>query len=131
MTIIGVGTEIVACARIQRMIERHGGGFLRRAFTPAEIAYCEARHASAEHFAGRWAAKQAVLKALGGQWSASLKYTDMEVRAESAGPVKIALGGGARETCEQRRVAEIHLSISHAASHVVAFAIATSAAVKQ
>ncbi len=59
MTVIGIGTDIVECLRIAQMIERHGELFLTRVFTPREIEYCSSRKAATQHYAGRWAAKEA------------------------------------------------------------------------
>ena len=63
MAVLGIGTDIVECLRIAQMIERHGELFLNRVFTPREIEYCSARKAATQHYAGRWAAKEAILKA--------------------------------------------------------------------
>ena len=82
MEIVGIGTDIVECVRIARMIERHGELFLTRVYTDREIRYCRARRRATEHFAGRWAAKEAVLKCLGSGWRKGLCWTDMEVRNE-------------------------------------------------
>ena len=68
MDILGIGTDIVECLRIGRMIEQHGELFLTRIFTEREVRYCQERKRAVEHFAGRWAAKEAVLKALGVGW---------------------------------------------------------------
>ena len=65
MEILGIGTDIIECPRIGKMIEQHGELFLRRVYTEREIRYCQARKHAIEHFAGRWAAKEAILKALG------------------------------------------------------------------
>ncbi len=69
MDIVGIGTDIVECLRIGRMIEQHGELFLTRVYTEREIRYCQARKNATEHFAGRWAAKEAILKCLGTGWS--------------------------------------------------------------
>ena len=69
MDIVGIGTDIVECLRIGRMIEQHGEVFLTRVYTEREIHYCQARKNATEHFAGRWAAKEAILKCLGSGWS--------------------------------------------------------------
>ena len=61
----GLGTDIVEIVRIGEMIERHGELFLQRVYTEREVAYCQKRASSYQHFAGRWAAKEAVMKALG------------------------------------------------------------------
>ena len=69
MRILGIGTDIVECPRIGKMIEQHGELFLRRVYTEREIRYCQARRHALEHFAGRWAAKEAILKAIGTGWT--------------------------------------------------------------
>ena len=124
MSIIGIGTDIVECLRIAQMIERHGELFLARVFTPREIEYCSSRKASTQHYAGRWAAKESVLKAMGTGWTRGISWRDIEVRNDEGGKPSIALGGGAREVCEQLHVAEMLISISHCRSHATAYALA-------
>src|SRR2546423_14400401 len=97
MTIRGIGTDIIECLRIAKMIERHGELFLGRVFTPHEIEYCSARKAATQHYAGRFAAKEAVLKALGTGWARGIHWQDIEVRNDVGGKPRIALGGGARD----------------------------------
>src|SRR5258708_19906178 len=80
MDIVGIGTDIVECLRIGRMIEQHGELFLTRVYTEREIRYCQTRKHATEHFAGRWAAKEAVLKCLGTGWSRGVAWTDVEIR---------------------------------------------------
>src|SRR3954454_13937827 len=89
MEIIGIGTDIVECLRVGRMIERHGELFLMRVFTEREIRYCQGRTRATEHFAARWAAKEAILKCLGTGWHRGLGWTDMEVRVEPAGRPRV------------------------------------------
>jgi holo-[acyl-carrier protein] synthase len=106
------------------MIERHGELFLTRVYTPTEIAYCTERKAATQHYAGRWAAKEAVLKALGTGWARGISWTDVEVRNEAGGAPRIELSGGALVASEQRGITEVLISISHCRSHATAFAIA-------
>ena len=80
MDILGIGTDIVECPRIGKMIEQHGELFLRRVYTEREIRYCQARKHAIEHFAGRWAAKEAILKAMGTGRSRGVAWTHLEVR---------------------------------------------------
>ena len=68
MKVLGIGTDITECLRIAQMIERHGELFVGRVYTQVEIDYCRSRRMATQHFAGRWAAKEAVLKALGTGW---------------------------------------------------------------
>ena len=124
MAIIGIGTDIVECLRIAQMIERHGEVFLTRVYTQREIEYCSSRKAATQHYAGRWAAKEAVLKAMGTGWSNGISWRDIEVRNNEGGKPAIALGGGARETCEKMAIQEMLISISHCRSHATATAIA-------
>lgn len=124
MNVLGIGTDIVENLRLAQLIERHGELFLRRVFTPHEIEYCRVRKASTQHYAGRWAAKEAVLKALGTGWSRGISWLDVEVRNEGGSPPRILLSGGALQVSRQSGVAEILISISHCRSHAVAYALA-------
>lgn len=124
MRIIGIGTDIVECLRIAQMIERHGELFLSRVYTPHEIDYCSSRKAATQHYAGRWAAKEAVLKAMGTGWARGIRWLDIEVQSEPGGKPRIRLGGGAREICGHLEIAEMQISISHCRSHATAFAVA-------
>ena len=124
MHIIGIGTDIIECLRIAQMIERHGELFITRVYTDHEIAYCSGRKAATQHYAGRWAAKEAVLKALGTGWRRGISWRDIEVRNQSSGAPTVALRGGAREVLEQAGIQRIHLIISHCRSHAIAYAVA-------
>ncbi len=131
MHVIGIGTDIVECLRIAQMIERHGELFITRVFTQHEFEYCSSRKAATQHYAGRWAAKEAILKALGTGWVKGIGWRDIEVRNDAAGKPRVALGGGARDLCERLGVAAIDVSISHCRSHAMAFAIAQGKASPQ
>ena len=124
MNILGIGTDIVECLRIAQMIERHGELFLQRVFTPYEITYCQDRKAATQHFAGRWAAKEAVLKAMGTGWTRGISWQDVEVRNEFGGKPQIVLGGGAREICTNAGVEKVLISISHCRHYATAYAVA-------
>jgi len=123
-SIVGVGTDITECLRIARMIERYGEIFLRRVYTAGEIEYCHSRKQATQHFAGRWAAKEAILRALGIGWRPGIAWHDLEVRSESNGRPTVALRGGARDAVEQAGIGQVLVSISHCRTHAVAYAIA-------
>ena len=123
MNVIANGVDLVDCRRLARAIERHGDRFLHRVFTPGELAYCLGRKRHVEHLAGRFAAKEAVLKVLGSGWSGGIAWTDIEVVPSPAGRPTIKLTGRCRELADAMGLAEIPLSISHVESHAVAFAI--------
>jgi holo-[acyl-carrier protein] synthase len=122
--IIGIGTDITECLRIARMIERHGELFIGRVYTPEEIKYCQSRKQATQHFTGRWAAKEAILKAIGTGWRRGISWRDMEIRNEPGGKPVVAVRGGVKDVVEQLGIAEIQVSISHCRSHASAFAIA-------
>lgn len=126
MNIIGIGTDIVECLRIAKMIERHGELFLGRVFTSQEIEYCSSRKAATQHYAGRWAAKESVLKAMGTGWSRGIRWKDIEVKVESSGKPTVRIEGVAWEICQQVGIERVLLSISHCRSHATAYAVAVS-----
>lgn len=127
MEIVGIGTDIVECLRIARMIERHGEQFLCRIYTEREIRACNAHKRSTENFAGRWAAKEAILKALGSATIKGLSWTDIEVRGGPHGKPQVHLCGATRELAQQQRVADIHLSVAHCRMYATAYALAVRA----
>src|SRR6266566_5054594 len=124
MTIIGIGTDITECLRIAQMIERHGELFIARVYTPDEIQYCQSRKQATQHFAGRWAAKEAVLKAVGTGWRRGISWRDVEVFNQPSGKPVVTLYGGLRDFAEDLGIDEVLVSISHCRSHATAYAIA-------
>jgi holo-[acyl-carrier protein] synthase len=124
MQIIGVGSDIVECVRIAHMIDRHGQVFLSRVFTPHEICYCRSRKKSTEHFAARWAAKEAVLKCMGTGMSKGLCWTEIEVRNEPSGQPRVVVQGATRELVEGKRISEFMVSLSHCRNYATAYAVA-------
>jgi holo-[acyl-carrier protein] synthase len=107
------------------MIEQHGELFLRRVYTLREIRYCQARKHAIEHFAGRWAAKEAILKAMGTGWSRGISWTDIEVRSGERGP-KVMVGGVAKDIARERGISDILVSISHCRTYATAYALAVA-----
>lgn len=124
MNIIGIGTDIIECLRIASMIEKHGELFLTRVYTPHEIEYCSARRAATQHYAGRFAAKEAVLKALGTGWTRGIQWRDIEVRNDLGGKPSIALSGGAYEYSVLHGIDEVLITISHCRNYATAYAMA-------
>jgi holo-[acyl-carrier protein] synthase len=131
MDILGIGTDIVECPRIGKMIEQHGELFLRRVYTDREIRYCQSRKHAIEHFAGRWAAKEAILKAMGTGWSRGIAWTHVEVRNGQDGQPRVMIGGVAREVARERGIGEILVSISHCRTYATAYALAIGRPVQQ
>ena len=124
MEIIGIGTDIIECERISRMIERHPDMFLERVYTEAEREYCGRMKSATESYAGRWAAKEAVLKAIGTGWIKGIAWTDVEVVKLSDGRPTIELHDGALAEAEARGIRQILITISHCKCHATATAIA-------
>ena len=124
MRIVGIGTDIVECPRIGRMIEQHGELFLRRVYTDWEIRYCQARKRALESFAGRWAAKEAILKAVGTGWVKGICWTDLEVRNDNGGQPRVYVRGGTSDLLRARGIGDILISISHCRTYATAYALA-------
>lgn len=124
MDIVGIGTEIVECLRIRRMIEEHGEMFLLRVFTEQEIRFCQSRRLATEHFAARWAAKEAVLKSIGTTGNRGTAWTDIVIETDSMGTPKVSVRGGLLEQMEQRGIREVMLTTSYCRAYATATAIA-------
>lgn len=116
MSVIGVGIDIVSVTRIADLLERHGDRFLERCFRPSEIT--ESSNPTGR-IAARWAAKEALLKALGADVR-NIPYRDVEVVKCLEGPVSLVLHGRARQALEKVGGRKIHLSISHERDSAVA-----------
>ena len=124
MDVIGHGVDMIEVARIARMVERHGHRFLERVYTPAEQAYCKDKKRMFEHLAARFAAKEAVLKALGTGWSGGIGWADVEVVHEASGRPRIELHAGAAREARERGVGRVVISLSHTDATAIASAIA-------
>src|SRR5205809_4959348 len=112
MNIIGIGMDATEIDRIQSTVARYGERFLRRVFTDGEIAYCTRRRNPAPHLAGRFAAKEAAMKALGTGHSRGVLWKDIEV-FRSFGPPQLRLHGGAAVRAERMHVRSSLLTITH------------------
>ena len=111
--IVGLGVDMEEITRVGEAITRHGSHFLERVFTAAEIAYCERHRDSVERYAGRFAAKEATMKALGTGWSKGVRWIDIEVTRPPGSRPTIILHGAARERAERMGMRQISLSITH------------------
>ena len=112
-------------ARIERSVERYGEAFLRRIFTPGEIAYCLARKkTSAESFAARFAAKEAGAKALGTGISRGVSWRELEVRRAPGQRPELHLSGRAAEIAAHLGIARLSLSLSHSREFAMAVVVA-------
>jgi len=125
--IAGIGVDIVDIARIQALLDRYGARFLTRVYTEAEVAYAMRGANKAERLAGRFAVKEAVMKALGTGKSQGILWRDVEtVRGPMGRPV-LLLHGQAQRQVTLRGGGTAHVSITHDGGKAVAFVILESA----
>jgi holo-[acyl-carrier protein] synthase len=122
--IFGVGIDLVEMERFKAAVARQGDRFLQKLFTPQERRYCEGRWNRIAHYTARFAAKEAVLKALGTGWSGGIRWTDVEVTRAGTGSVAVRLTGEAKKAAAKRKIRRLHLNITHAQTHAAAVAIA-------
>jgi holo-[acyl-carrier protein] synthase len=118
--IVGLGLDIAEIDRIGAAIERHGSPFLERLYTQLEIEYCESYKHRFERYAGRFAAKEAAMKALGTGWRFGVRWRDIEVRRERSGKPTLHLQGVAREFADRLGVKNIALTITHSGNLALA-----------
>ncbi len=122
--IVGLGTDLIEIARIQRSLDRYGAQFLARVFTPGEIAYCRRkRHHAAESFAARFAAKEAAAKALGTGISRGVAWREIEVRRLPGQPPELFFFGRAAERAAALGVMRSSLSLTHGREVAMAVAV--------
>ncbi len=123
MAVMGIGTEIIECVRIAKMIESHGEQFLERVYTANEIEHCIATANAAQHFATRWAAKEAAMKAMRCRQQ-GIRWTDIEIMVGSDGP-RFSLSGSAMLFAQHNGIEKLHLSLGACRTHATAYVIAT------
>ncbi|MCE7974733.1 MAG: holo-ACP synthase [Leptolyngbya sp. PLA1] len=124
MRIVGHGIDLLEIARIAEILGRHEERFLERVFTPGEQAYRADSRRRVEHLAARFAAKEAVMKALGTGLSSGITWSDIEVESGPTGAPTLRLHGRAAEVAAGRGITVWHLSLSHTDSHALASVIA-------
>ena len=118
--ILGTGVDIVSVGRVRGILDRQRIRFIERVFSPEEQRYCNAHRDPAPHYAVRFAAKEALLKALGTGWSSGIRWVDVEVcREEGKAPV-IRLHDEAARIAARMEVRTIHVSLSHSDENAVA-----------
>ena len=118
--IVGIGIDVAEVKSIRAVIESQGERFLRRVFTLDEVAYCERFRNKYERYAGRFAAKEAGMKALGTGWSRGVRWVDLEVVRLRGGRPTICLHGEAKKIADALGVKTISLSITHSATQAIA-----------
>jgi len=124
MDIIAHGIDLVDCPRIEQMMQRHGERFLNRVFTVSEQAYAQKNKNTVEKLAGRFAAKEAILKLMGTGWRGKIAWTDIEVTNNKVGQPEVALSGEVKTIAEKLGIGRISISITHTANFAIASAVA-------
>jgi len=118
--IVGLGIDVAEVKRIAAIIESQKERFLRRVYTLDEVAYCEQFKNRYERYAGRFAVKEAAMKALGTGWSRGVRWVDVEVVRLRGGRPTLALKGEAKKIADALGVKNIAVSITHTADQAVA-----------
>ncbi len=118
--IIGIGIDIVDLGRFQKRLSQE---LIQELFLPDEIAYCRTQHHNEENYAARFAAKEAVFKALGHGLEQGLRWHDVEVCKKDTGAVYLAFSGRAAELAAQKKVTNSHLSLSHSRQNAIAMVV--------
>lgn len=124
MAILGTGTEIIECLRIQKMVETHGEQFLERVYTTGEIAYCLGTALSFQNLAKRWAAKEAAMKAMRCRRQ-GVRWTDIEIVMNPIDGPSILLAGAAIDWASEMGIEKLHVSMGACRTHATAYVLAT------
>ena len=120
MSVLGIGVDLVECARIERSLERFGEKFLHRVFTDGEIAYSMSMKFPARHLAARFAAKEAVSKAFGTGIGKAIGWRNIDVQKKLSGEPFLVFSGPAQELAAKRGVTSALITLSHTEHHAIA-----------
>jgi holo-[acyl-carrier protein] synthase len=123
MSVLGIGVDLVECARIQHSLDRFGDRFLHRVFTEGEVAYSMSMKFPARHLAARFAAKEAVSKAFGTGIGKAMGWRDIDVRKKPSGEPFLVFSGGAEELAKRRGLISALITLTHAEHHAVAMIV--------
>ncbi len=124
--IIGIGVDLTEQSRIRAAVERHGERFLQRVFTAHELAYCQRYHDAIPHLAGRFAVKEATMKALGAGLAQHVFFSDIEVVHLASGAPSLVLYRQALQLSQQRAITQMHVTLTHSGDLAVAVVVLES-----
>ena len=127
----GVGTDIVTVDRIAALVRNRGAAFLERWFTAREIDYCSRKAVPSRHFAARFAAKEAVAKALPMDWDGPLPWRSIEIINDPRGAPSVRLSGAFGDAATSAGIGEIRVSLSHCDEYAIACALVAVARVTE
>jgi holo-[acyl-carrier protein] synthase len=123
MSVLGIGVDLVECARIQHSIDRFGERFLHRVFTDGEIQYSMSMKFPARHLAARFAGKEAVAKAFGTGIGKAMGWRNIDIRKEPSGEPFLLFSGPAQELAAKRGVTSALITLSHTDHHAIAVVV--------
>jgi holo-[acyl-carrier protein] synthase len=121
--VVGLGVDVVDLERVREALSRSGERFVRRVYTEAEAAYCGRHRDPVPHFAARFAAKEALFKALGTGWSQGVRWRDVEVERVRGRAPRLVLHGEALRHSQRLGTQTVHCTLSHSAASAVAVVI--------
>jgi holo-[acyl-carrier protein] synthase len=123
--IVGLGCDLLDVARVEQRL-REDSGLAASLFTPLEIRYCESQHRPAQHYAARFAAKEALFKALGTGWQGGLSWREIEIQRDELGRPLMILSGRTEQLTREKGVTRVHVSLAHTEAHAAATVILES-----
>ena len=123
--IVGLGSDLLDVARVEQKL-REDSGLTQSLFTPLEIRYCEGKHHPARHYAARFAAKEALLKALGTGWRDGLSWREIEIQNDELGRPVMVLSGCVEQLAREQGATRIHVSLTHTTAYAAASVILES-----
>lgn len=121
--ILGVGIDLIEVPRFEQALHRFGERLINRLFTPAEVAYCQSKARAVEHYAARFAAKEAAMKALGTGKSGGIRWRDVEITRAPGKPPQIHFHGQARQRFENLGAKQVVVSLTHTGHSAMAYVI--------
>jgi holo-[acyl-carrier protein] synthase len=127
MGILGLGTQVMECARVRQLLDEHADAFLKQLCTDREVRFCNSKKQTTEQYTALWAAKEAVFRALGTTWRRGMSWTDVEIVYDNGGPPHVVVSGATRELMAARGVNHILLTVAFCRSFATATAIAVHA----
>jgi len=120
--IYGVGTDMIEVKRVEKMVSK-GRQYLETIFTEKEMDYCDGKARKSEHYAARYAAKEAILKALGTGWRDGLAYSEIEILNDDLGKPEVFLHGEVKKLMDHLHINRTFVSLSHIRETAIALAI--------
>jgi holo-[acyl-carrier protein] synthase len=124
MEILGLGTQVMECARVRQLLDEHADAFLRQVYTDREVRFCNSRKQTTEQFTALWAAKEAVFRALGTTWKRGMNWADVEIVCDPGAPPHAVVSGATRELLTAKGINQILLTMAFCRTFATATAVA-------